>query len=102
MHVHTLDVEGVPILVSIKTLKRLGAVIDFSRGVCIFQTFSEQAFYLKEASSGHDMIDLTRGLLDGTDVSQQDLEGITNLREQLQSAMGGRPATESEARGFSE
>eukprot|EP00969_Alexandrium_andersonii_P248975 11003032-Alexandrium_andersonii.AAC.1 len=30
MKVHTLDVENVPLLVSIKNLKDLGAIIDFS------------------------------------------------------------------------
>ena len=37
--IHTMDTSNVPILLSIKTLKKLGAIIDIGRRLVIFQFF---------------------------------------------------------------
>ena len=70
-------------MISIEALKRLGAIIDFNNRVCVFQAFSPEAFYFKEASSGHFMLDLTNDLLAGQEVSYEDQAGIRNLRAQI-------------------
>ena len=61
--IHSLDAEGVPILISVKDLKALGAVIDFGASLCCLTKCSNKVFRLKEASSGHLLLDLCRDLL---------------------------------------
>ena len=57
--VFTLDVRSVPILLSIKTLKRLGAVIDFEhRRICFRRVDSQMYIPLTESRSGHLLLDL--------------------------------------------
>ena len=67
--VFTLDVPQVPILVGIKTLKRLGAVIDFSApSICFKRVSSKVIIPLVESGSGHLMIDLTKDWMTGATV----------------------------------
>eukprot|EP00439_Symbiodinium_sp_Y106_P051491 s2166_g6.t2 len=62
--IHTLDAEGVPVLLSVKTLKKLGAVIDVSRRLVIFQAINSRiAVRLDESPAGHLLLDLTRDWL---------------------------------------
>ncbi|CAE7471677.1 TY1B-A, partial [Symbiodinium necroappetens] len=59
--VHTLDAEGVPVLLSVKTLKKLGAIIDVSRRLVIFQSVNARiAIRLEESPSGHLLLDLSK------------------------------------------
>ena len=62
--VHALEKNNVPILLSISTLRALGAVIDFDTGQAIFKKVdSDRVIQLERSSSGHLMLDLTRDLL---------------------------------------
>ena len=71
LSVHSLDAEGVPILISIKDLKALGAVIDFQSRLSCLAACSSKVFRLKEATSGHLLLDLCRDMLgEGQEVTE--------------------------------
>ena len=57
--VFTMDVIGVPLLLGIKSLRRLKAVLDFDRCVAVFAAVDAGlAIHLKRSRSGHMLIDL--------------------------------------------
>ena len=57
--VFTMDVTGVPLLLGIKSLRRLQAVLDFDRCVAVFAAVDPGlAIHLKRSRSGHMLIDL--------------------------------------------
>ncbi|CAE7943401.1 RE2 [Symbiodinium necroappetens] len=62
--VYSLDVPRVPILMSIRTLKKLGAIVDFGeRTVCFCKIDRTIVIPLTETRSGHLLIDLTKDWL---------------------------------------
>ena len=64
--VHTIDADGVPILLSVKTLKKLGAIIDVARRLVIFQSVNARvAARLQESPSGHLLLDLCSDWMSG-------------------------------------
>ena len=61
--IHGLDAKGVPILVSIDTLARMGAVIDFKTGRAIYQELRPtQIVQLERSTTGHLLMDLAEDL----------------------------------------
>ena len=57
--VFTMDVTGVPLLLGIKSLRRLQAVLDFDRCVAFFAAVDPGlAIHLKRSRSDHMLIDL--------------------------------------------
>ena len=57
--VFTMDVMGVPLLLGIKSLRRLKAVLDFDRCVAVFAAVDAGlAIHLKRSRSGHMLLDL--------------------------------------------
>ncbi len=78
---HVLDVDGVPMLASIKTLVSLGAIIDFKNGLAIFSEIdAERVVVLERASSGHLLLDVSGDIMEpvNTDVAAE--EGIRKLQ----------------------
>ena len=63
--VYTLDVPGVPILIGIRTLSRLGAVVDVSKPALVFRkTFPGVEIPLIRGSNGHLLLDLCKDWCD--------------------------------------
>ena len=63
---YTLNVEKVPILVGVKTLTKLGAIIDVKGRCMVLTSVSEDAkIPLRQSSSGHLLVDLTQNWLNG-------------------------------------
>ena len=59
--IHAIDAPGVPILLSVKTLKKLEAVIDFKRCCMVMKAFSTTRWIpLKQGANDHLLLDLTR------------------------------------------
>ena len=59
LQIYTLDCEGVPILVGMKSLRRLRAVIDFSKCLAIFVAVDPAlAVPLRRSQTGHLLLDL--------------------------------------------
>jgi hypothetical protein len=66
MDVHTLQAPGVPILLSIKSLRRMGAIIDFSNDTAVFTKLNGcKLVQLERASSGHQLFPLTTDVFEG-------------------------------------
>ena len=60
----TLDVEGVPVLLGMKTLRRLKAVIDFDRCLVVFAAVNPHlAIGLRRSRTGHMLLNLTQDWL---------------------------------------
>ena len=59
LQLYTLDCEGVPILIGMRTLRRLKAVVDFSKSLAIFVAVNPNlAIPLRRGKTGHLLIDL--------------------------------------------
>ena len=64
MGVFTLDVQGVPLLIGIKTLRRLRAVLDCHHDVLVLGAVDpRRGVKLRRSPSGHLLLDLRRDLL---------------------------------------
>ncbi|CAE7435688.1 unnamed protein product [Symbiodinium sp. CCMP2592] len=64
--IFALDVSGVPLLVGIRTMRRLGAVLDLSRFVIVFTAVDmNRAIPLRRSPSGHALLDLRGDWLSG-------------------------------------
>ena len=64
MEVHVHESSNQPILISVKSLKALGAVIDFSSGEAILKHVdSKKVITFDEEANGHLTMDLTQDLL---------------------------------------
>lgn len=62
--IFTLQAEGVPVLIGIRTLSRLGALIDCNRSAVILSAIDPTLLVpLKISSSGHLLLDLSRDWL---------------------------------------
>ncbi|CAK9112566.1 unnamed protein product, partial [Durusdinium trenchii] len=57
--VHAIDAPGVPLLLSVRTLRRMGAVIDTERNMMQLRKFSEEWIQLKQSSNEHLLLDMT-------------------------------------------
>ena len=62
--IYTLDVVGVPVLIGIRTLRRLKTVIDFERCVAVFSAVDPfLGIPLRRSKAGHLLLNLTEDLL---------------------------------------
>ena len=60
MRVHALDEGSAPILLSIHSLRRLGAVIDFENDLAVFRHVDpKKMIRLERSSAGHQLMPLT-------------------------------------------
>lgn len=66
MKIHVHNIEGQPVLMSIASLRALGAVIDFDRDEAIFKKIDPcKVIPLERAPSGHQLFPLTKDILSG-------------------------------------
>ena len=60
---HGIDAQGVPLLLSSKALKKMGAVINFANGQARFlKIHPEKTVQLEKSSTGHWLLDLSEDL----------------------------------------
>ena len=65
VHIHTIP--GQPVLLSVKSLRALGAVIDFERDEAIFRRLdSSRVVSLETTASGHQLFPLVGDVLQGS------------------------------------
>ena len=77
MSVHVHDSENQPILVSVKSLKSLGAIVDFRTGHCVFANVdSTKVTKLEEEENGHLTMRLTDDLLKGARTRKTPFRGL--------------------------
>ena len=56
---HAIDAPGVPVLLSVRTLRKLGAIIDMDTNMMCLKNVSELWIPLKRSSNEHLLLDLT-------------------------------------------
>lgn len=65
LRVHALDQGSAPILLSIHSLRKLGAVIDFEHDLAIFRHVDpSRMIHLERSSAGHQVMPLTEDVYD--------------------------------------
>ena len=63
---YTIDASGVPLLLGIRTLERLGAILDTKQGFLVMKTVDPTLVVpLKRSPTGHLLLDLCSNWLDG-------------------------------------
>lgn len=79
LRVHALDQGSAPILISVETLRRMGAIVDFRDDVAVFTAVNgERLVHLKRSQAGHQLIPLTSDFMHD---SEQLSKAVTSLRE---------------------
>ncbi|CAE7339695.1 unnamed protein product [Symbiodinium pilosum] len=78
MQLHVHDTPEQPALVSVKALKQLGAVIDFSTNQCVFQQINPCAVVqLEAADNGHLLMPLASNLLEKASYRKTVFQGLS-------------------------
>ena len=78
LSVHTLDRGQSPILLSVETLRRLGAIIDFKADLAVFRELDpKRIVHLTRGRSGHQLMPLTEDWLAGASISRTDIPGLS-------------------------
>ena len=79
LKVHVHDVPNQPVLISVKALKKLGAVIDFSRNEILYKHVDPKAVVsLETASNGHCLMPLGGDLLAGAVMRKQPFSNLAD------------------------
>ena len=82
MAIHVHDSQDQPILVSVKSLKSLGATIDFRTGHCVFTNVDPTSVVQLEAEeNGHLTMCLTEDLLKGAKKLAKPFQGFSPQEE---------------------
>ena len=64
MKIHLHDIPGQPVLLSVKSLRALGAVIDFERNEAVFKRLHPQKLVtLETTDGGHQLFPLVSDVL---------------------------------------
>ena len=75
--IHTLDKGQSPILLSIDTLRRLGAVIDFQADLVVFRNLdSRRIVSLRRSRTGHQLLPMTQDWLEGARLAPVEIPGL--------------------------
>ena len=71
LRVHALDKGSVPVLLSIDTLKRMGAIIDYGRDEAVFTSINPlKRVALQTSATGHQILPLTEDFMEGATLLQ--------------------------------
>lgn len=82
--VHALDKGDTPILLSVATLRALGAVIDFQHDLLCFRAIdAQQVLSLERSSTGHQLLPLTGNLYEKARATKQP---VPSLKDFVQEA----------------
>ena len=86
LRIHALDKGCGPILISVSTLRALGAVLDFSENLLVLRAIDpKRIISLKTSSTGHQLLDLTEDLFRN---SQEAASKVPSLRDFLPGPQG--------------
>ena len=87
MKVHLHDIPGQPVLLSVQSLRSLGAVIDFSNNEAIFKALDPtKVVTLETTPSGHQLFPLTQDVLSNARRMSRPFKGFQDWES------GGHPA----------
>ncbi|CAE7515047.1 unnamed protein product [Symbiodinium sp. CCMP2456] len=80
MRIHTLEDGESPILMSIETLRRVGAIIDFVSDLAVFRNLDPgRIVRLAFGKSGHQLLPLSEDLLGNSVPAQQSVPSLVNM-----------------------
>ena len=70
LKIHALNKGTGPVLISVSTLRALGAVIDFENDLLVLRRLDpKKIIQLQRSSTGHQLLDLTADLFEGAGVA---------------------------------
>ena len=79
LQVHTLDQGQSPILLSVETLRRLGAIIDFRDDLAVFRALDDRkVLRLVRGQSSHQLLSLTQDWMSLAEPAQQAVPGLSS------------------------
>ena len=79
LQVHTLDQGQSPILLSVETLRRLGAIIDFRDDLAVFRALGDRkVLRLVRGQSSHQLLSLTQDWMSLAEPAQQAVPGLSS------------------------
>ena len=80
--IHTLDRGDGPILLSVATLRALGAVVDFEADLIVFRNLDpERVVALERSSTGHQLLPLSEDIFEGARKLAKPLKSLRDLVE---------------------
>ena len=79
LQIHVHDVPNQPVLISVKALRKLGAVIDFSKNEVLYKHVNPRAVIpLEVAGNGHCLMPLGCDLLAGARFREQPFHNLAD------------------------
>ena len=79
LEIHVHDVPDQPVLISLKALKKLGAIIDFGRNEVVYRKVCDKSVVpLEVAGNGHLLMPLNGNLLEGAHKRQTSLQSLSS------------------------
>ena len=79
MQIHTLEEGESPILMSIETLRKVGAIIDFEHDLAVFRNInSTRIMKLARSRTGHQLLPLTEDWMSNSVASRQAVSSLTS------------------------
>ena len=80
MKIHLHDIPGQPVLLSVRSLRALGAIIDFERDEAIFKRLDPQKLVtLETTEGGHQLFPLVKDVLAGAKELHQPFTTLENI-----------------------
>lgn len=80
LRVHALDQGSAPVLVSVDTLRKMGAIIDYKKDEAIFTSVNaEKIVKLRRSAAGHQLIPLTSDFLQSGDALKKPVQDLRSL-----------------------
>ena len=77
---HTLDKGSGPVLLSVHSLRALGAIIDFEHDLAIFLCLDpDLAVHLERSATGHQLLSLSADLYDHSYPLKKAMESLQDL-----------------------
>ena len=79
MQIHTLEEGESPILMSIETLRKVGAIIDFEHDLAVFRNINpNRVMKLARSRTGHQLLPLTEDWMSNSVASRQAVPSLTS------------------------
>ena len=84
LQIHALNKGSGPVLISVSTLRTLGAVIDFEKDLMVLRHLDpRKVIALQRSSTGHQLLDLTTDLFEG---AAEATSAVPSLASYLEAA----------------
>lgn len=82
LKIHALDQGSAPVLVSVDTLRRLGAIVDFRHDKAVFTDVNpKRVVELQRSAAGHQLIPLTEDFMAKGQTFERAVVSLAQLME---------------------